>query len=392
MTRLPALLASSALAAVVTPAAAQSSRPAPSEARALVVRLVSPPQIGAGIIVGADDARVYIVTAKHVVRMGRREGVFVSFEGSPKDSVKATLADTAAEGVDIAVVTVARAALQRLPDFDRRGDPKILSFNHPVSPMGCPRGMCWAVPAPADRLVGIDRQGIIFQSVFVNPGSSGGALFNEYWEVVGMVTGDQPPRANALDIDQVLDQVHAFGHPVSLRRPNVPREGFPLHVGALVMTSTTKDEAASEQESRLPSGRLVLTRRGQTYGLTWHLSGLRLAPPNLAVHGGMGGVDVDFQWGRFLVQPFFEIGLASVEGRYDAGGYHLAGGDYVPLWRKAKQDVLGFGGGMSVLVGLLSHATLEMLVAHWSFTLPESLPTELGLPNLFIGAGFRWGL
>jgi len=356
------------------------------------VRIVSPPQIGAGIIVGADDARVYIATAKHVVRLGGRHGVFVSFHDSPTDSVKAILADTAAEGVDIAVVTVALGTLRRLPAFDRRGDPKILRFNAAVSPMGCPRGVCWAVPAPADRVIGIDRQGIIFQSVFVNPGSSGGGLFNEYWEVVGMVTGDQPPRANALDIDQVLDQVHAFGHPVSLRRPKVPREGFPLHVGVLVMTSTTKDNNGLEQPSRLPSGRLVGTRRGQTYGLIWHVSGLRLTPPNLAINAAMGGMGLDFRWGRLVLQPFFEIGIARVEERFETGNYHILRPDAlkrVPLLQRQEQDGLGLGGGMSVLVGLVSHVTLEALAAHWTFNLPAN---RQPMPNLFLGAGLRWGL
>lgn len=392
MKHLRLLLASGALAATVSVAAAQSSRPAPSEARALVVRIVSPPQIGAGIIVGHDDARVYIATAKHVVRMGARHGIFVSFEDSPGDSVKAILADTAAEGVDIAVVAVARTALQRLPDFDRRGDPKILRFNAAVSPMGCPRGVCWAVPAPADRVVGTDRQGIIFQSVFVNPGSSGGALFNEYWEVVGMVTGDQPPRANALDIDQVLEQVRTFGHPVSLRRPNVPREGFPFHVGALVLMGISEESDPLAQESRFPSGRLVATRRGQTYGLTWHLSGLRLAPPNLAANAAMGGMGLDFRWGRLVLQPFFEIGIARVEERYQTGSYVIDGPDgpeQIPVWQQEEEDGLGLGGGVSILVGLVSHATLEVLAAHWTFNLPANVQP---MPNLFVGAGLRWGL
>jgi len=44
---------------------------------------------------------------------------------------------------------------------------------------------------------------------------------------------------------------------------------------------------------------------------------------------------------------------------------------------------------MSVLVGLVSHVTLEALAAHWTFNLPAN---RQPMPNLFLGAGLRWGL
>lgn len=381
---------------------AQQSGPAPEEARELVFKVASrwivqrgesadtTPKLGAGVIVGVDDDRVYLVTAKHVVRArGLATEVTVTARHGGKTDIPATIVDTAGENIDLAVLTVARVAVGRIPALDRRGDPNRLRFNDPVSPMGCPNGICWGVPAPADRVIGIVGQDLIVQSQFIAPGSSGGALFNQYWEVVGVVTGEQPPRANALDIDLVVELVRGMKHPVSLRRAKVPRAGYAIHLGALVLAPLSNTGGALGAETRFPSGRVVASRRGDLYGLTWHLSGLRLAPRNLTVTAGMGGVGLGFRWGPLTAQPFVEVGLGRVEGRWDAEGYVEAGGAYVPLWRKEKQDGLGIGAGLSLLMTIAPHLTVEALAGHWSFNRPDNIPA---LPGLFAGGGVRLGL
>jgi hypothetical protein len=396
-----AFLVVAVVAASAGPVLAQSANPAPPAARELVVKVRSwfgeggELEVGSGVIVGADAERIYLATARHVVRKGEpATRVYVSLQGSPADSILATPSDSARSGIDVAVLTIPRAALPRgLPPLDRLGAVGKLKFGDPVSPMGCPQGVCWGVPVPADRIVGIDRQGIIFQSVFVKGGSSGGALFNQYWEVVGIVTEDEPPRANAVPIDEALALVRAWGYPVQLHRSKVPRAGYALHVGALLMTRVGGAVPALGGEGRFPSGRIVATRRGDTFGVVWHVSGLRLAPRNLAVTAAMGGLGVDFHYGRFTAQPFLELGIGRVEGRFDAGGYSVAGAGgtatYVPFWQQQKEDGLGVGGGLSVQAVVAPHITLELLAGHWSFNLPDSLPK---LPNLFVGTGLRWGL
>ena len=225
-------------------------------------------------------------------------------------------------------------------------------------------------------------------------GSSGGALFNEYWEVVGIVTEDEPPRANAIPMDQVLALVSAWGYPVQLRKAKVPRYGYSIHLGAMVLAGIGGTEGTPEADQRFPSGRIVASRRGETYGLVWHLSGLRLAPQNLTVSAAMGGVGVDFKYGRVTAQPFFEAGLGRVEGRFVAGGYSATagtGGDttHVTVWGTEQQDGLGVGAGLSLQALVAPHLTLEVLAAHWSFSIPDSLPQ---LPAVFVGTGLRWGL
>jgi S1-C subfamily serine protease len=390
----------SVTASPIALARAQTSATGPKEARDLVLALesnfVAPidsvltphQELGAAVIIGVDSTRVYLATAKHVVfwRGLAVEVTARSFEDSTT-RIPATIADTV-PNLDLAVIIIPRRALARLPAMDRRGSSRALRYNEPVTPMGCPRGSCWGVPAPPDRVVGVDPQGIIFQSVFVNPGSSGGALFNEYWEVAGLITNDNPPRANALAIEDVVKQVRALKHPVSLRPPNVPRAGYSIHFGASVLVGLGAMSEELVPESRFPSGRLVATRRGQHYDITWHVSALRLAPRNLLGTAVLGGLGVDFRWGIITAQPFAEVGLGWVEGRHDLGGYWV-GTEYVPYLRSERENGLAAGGGMSFLATIAPHTTLEILAAHWAFKEPIGVPD---FPGLFVGGGLRWGL
>ena len=144
-----------ALVGSVPPALAQSANPAPPAARELVVRVRSwfgeggELDVGSAVVVGADDERVYLTTARHVVRkMEPASQVYVSFDGQ-QDSILATPSDSARSDVDIAVLTIPRAALPgELPRFDRLGDVGKLRFGDAVSPMGCPQGVCWACRCP----------------------------------------------------------------------------------------------------------------------------------------------------------------------------------------------------------------------------------------------------
>lgn len=399
--RPPFLLAWLTVAASpVASAWAQTSATAPKEARGLVLAVesnfmalidsVSTPheELGAAVIIGVDSARVYLATAKHVIFWrGLAVKVVARSFGDSTTPIPATIADTV-PSLDLAVITISREGLAALPALDRRGSSVDLRYNDPVTPMGCPRGACWGVPAPPDRVVGVDPQGIIFQSVFVNPGSSGGALFNEYWEVAGLITNDNPPRANALAIEDVVQEFQALKYPVSLRRPNVPRAGYSIHVGGSLLAGLGAQSEELVPEGRFPSGRLLATRRGQHHDLTWHVSALRLAPHNLQGTAVMGGVGVDFRWEMVTVQPFAEVGLGWVEGRRDLGGYWL-GTRYVPYLRELRENGLAAGGGVSFLATIAPHTTLEILAAHWALKEPLGVPD---FPGIFVGGGLRWGL
>ncbi len=259
----------------------------PDEAKALIVKVVtyyqegSAPEVGAGIIVGATATDLYVATARHVVRRDTvAQRIWVVLPS--RDSAEAALVARARSRLDLAVLRVsvdsARWRRWTAYSWDRRGEPGSLRGNDPVSPVGCPQDSCWQAPAPADRVIGVDRLGILFQSSFVGPGSSGGALFNAWWEVVGMVTEDAPPRANAIRIDEVLAQVQAWRIPVTLKRPSLPRAGYRTTIGLLLLTPTSSTGAGTTR-SGVPGGRLTIVHQVMS-AVSWHVAALRLTPQN----------------------------------------------------------------------------------------------------------------
>ncbi len=382
---------------------ARAAAHVPDEAKRLVVQVVgrfpandalevdAGTEVGAGIIVGATSENVFIATARHVLSqqgVGVRD-VWVVFPGQPNDSVRATQLQGRRAGLDLAVISVplasASALRAGLPALDRRGDVRSLKSGAPVTPVGCPQGVCWEAPSSPDRILGIDLQGIIFQTNFIAPGSSGGALFNEWWEVVGLVTEEQPPRGQAIPIDRVVDQVRHWGYPADLKKAAVPRGGYRTTVGvAMLAPSPAIDD-------RPPSGRVTLSSRPIPQ-VSWHAGLLRLAPENLAVTAGMAGVGLHLKKGRLALHPFVEAGFGRVEGRFVVDSYYVAtagGSDTVRVFNRVQDDGLGVGAGMTVEVIVLPRTILELVTGYWSFARPENASK---LNNLFVGGGVRLGL
>lgn len=372
----------------------------PDAAKALVVKVVSSfeagraPEFGAGIVFAAAGNTVYIATAGHVVQRDTvAQRIWVWFAGS-RDSVEATLARPPRPGLDVAVLSVvidaAHASRWTPRSWDRRGATRSLRPDDPVSPVGCPQGVCWQAPTPADRVVGIDRLGILFQSPFVDRGSSGGALFNAWWEVVGMVTEDAPPRANAIRIDEVLAQAEAWRLPVTLRRPAVPRGGYRASLGIAVL-APSPSPFESESDRRLLSGRITFSKRPISQA-SWHVALLRLAPENLGITAGMAGAALHLGVGRLALRPFLEAGFGRIQGRFDVGGYYVAGtggNRYVPVYDRVEGDGLGIGGGVATEVIVVPRTMLEITAGYWTFTPLENAPR---LNKVFVGVGMRWGV
>lgn len=382
-----------------TPAPPASTSNVPDEAKSLVVQIntfvgpgVSSPY-GAGIIIATQGDSLYIVTADHVLKFGNATPtVWVVF--ATGDSAAASILARGDSLIDLALlkVTADRASIARWTprSWDRVGDVLALRSDDPVSPVGCPEQKCWLAPSPADHVAWRDQLGIVFQSYFVSNGSSGGALFNQWWEVVGMVVEYAPPRPEAISIDRVLRTVRNWGQPVTLEPPSIPRAGYRTTIGFTVLAPGHGDEGIGA-EQRWPSGRLTLLRQAGPV-LRWHLAALRLAPANLAVSAGMVGLDLHLRQGRLALDPFVEAGFGHVETRHDLGGYLIAGsnGDvYVPLWERLVGDGIGVGGGATVEASLLPHIILSVTAGYWTFTTPLDAP-KLG--KVFVGGGVRLGL
>jgi hypothetical protein len=434
---------------------AQDVNPAPIQAKSLVVRIHAiqtggNAENGAGVIIAADQSAIYVLTARHVVAketVSDTTTTFVPvdsawvafFQGSATDSSRAEVIlldsgylatdrarfasarqtrDTAAiararttleqdsvliAGYDLAVLRIARRTASlppswTAPQLDRLGDPHAEEYGDAVSPIGCPRSACWIPPVPADRLVTVQPGEVVFQTVSVAPGSSGGALFNDLWEVIGIVTATRTPRATAIPINEAVGLLQRAGIPVQLRAARLPpRNGyhttFELSLLAPGSAAGVPDSLAVSR--RLPSGRLTLSWRGRS-ALTWHVSALRLAPYNTAVNAALGGIGYTLRVARFSAQPFAELGLGSVNSRYDRGGYYVlpkgatssaTSGAYVPLWTLESLSGVGVGGGLALEYVVAPQWSITANVARWSF---GQTPNAPAFPGFFSGGGLRW--
>jgi S1-C subfamily serine protease len=175
---------------------------------------------GSGIIFGVANDRLYIVTAKHVVRQsGQITGLKVSIKSLPGESLDAELADQSSSELDMAVVVVRDVQKYKIPvetiPFDRLGKPQSLQANEKVYALGLP-GERKDETLQADEFMETAVPKVLFRSKTVRPGYSGGALFNSNWQLVGMIRADDPPFAHALIIDQVLTKLREWRYPVNL--------------------------------------------------------------------------------------------------------------------------------------------------------------------------------
>lgn len=186
----------------------------------ITCRLGDKESFGAGIIFGYAGSRIYIATANHVVRQGTDEAknVRVRFKWLPGESIEAKLLEHVDINLDLAVLVVGdrlETDFKSLP-FDQLGDSTSLKRGHSVHSIGNPRGQQWRVNVTPDRVSDKVGDTISFESGFIGPGHSGGALLNERWELVGMIKADEPPDGVAVNIRSILNTLHRWDYPVKL--------------------------------------------------------------------------------------------------------------------------------------------------------------------------------
>jgi Trypsin-like peptidase domain len=372
------------------PLAAQRLSRMPPDAKSLVVQVLATggdeEEVGAGIVVSATD-RILIATAAHVVRTAQQGAkIRVVFQFARNDTVTAKV-EQVDRDLDLAVLSVARAGRVAQPfAFDRAGDPEALEAGSLVVPVGCPERTCWEAPVSGDRVISASARRVRFESFFVSPGSSGGALFNQQWEVVGLVTEKNSQDGVAVGIAEVADRLHKWNYPVQLRPTSIPRAGYRTSLSLAGLAPST---GAITESGRVPSGRLALFFRGQQR-IGWHVTALRLAPADLQVTGGMVGTSIALRAGRFSIAPFGEVGVARVKGRFKAGSYFVQSGSdsvEVPVWQTLTNDVIGVGVGADVEFLIAPHIALTGVAGHWDFRTDAQLRS---IPTAFAGAGVKY--
>ncbi len=357
-----------------------------------LVASVSGVEEGAAVLVGLGRDSLFLVTAGHVV-VDRVSGVpagevhvrFDDGRGVRVAKVRAFDLD-----LDLAVLTVRAepADPRRIPD--RLGDVSALEQGTAVHPIGCPNTRCHVTPVSDDRVQGLSFGLIEFQSPAIAPGSSGGALFNTEWEVVGVLLSTEPPYGIALSIDAVARRLRDWAVPFQLTYSSIPRAGYRVSFSSAALVPGGGDE--------LGSGRVSMVRRGSA-GMSWHVSGLRLAPENLRVLGVLGGVGYEVAlWRRLRIRPLVEVGFATISSQYDIGGWVDDTGEYNEVFRRLEAGSVGWGYGANASVVLLRGLALDVQVGKWSFATPvipagaQSVEAAPELDDWFWGLGLRYGI
>lgn len=180
-------------------------------------------QPGTAVVFALTSEQIYLVTATHVVRnKGRSPRAIELRFGGVDPAVRARLERFDDKGLDIAVLVVERRDtsgldLAALP-FDRLAPAGSVQRGDRVFVIGR-RQAALSVSATPDRVSAVRGDRIAFESNFVVPGFSGGPLFNNSWQLLGLMLSDDPPEVEAVAFAAIVAKLKEWGLPLSLRPP-----------------------------------------------------------------------------------------------------------------------------------------------------------------------------
>ena len=206
--------------------------------------------IGAGILFGAANDRLYVVTANHVVRRGATPctDIRVELRSLPGEPLAATLTTSFDARRDVAVLSIPGVREKGVDaaglPFDRLGDPTSLARGDGVFALGFPQGRPWGTNVTAIPIASASDSVIVFETSQVVPGNSGGALLDRRREIVGLVLNVQPPEATARNIAQVVELLRGWRFPVALRSRFALAEPELVSAGEGFSCALRRDETA----------------------------------------------------------------------------------------------------------------------------------------------------
>jgi len=203
------------------------SQKLPSEARGsstsqVVMLSVNTRGCAAGIVVGYDTKSIYVATAEHVISQANAHEtppVTVRFYGL-RDTRRGRVFSKSERpnAGDLAIVLIDRDELvNKFLDglnFAMLSPVAASPPNAPVTSIGCFGGTFWA-NGTEESLLASDQDYLHIQSN-VNEGQSGGGLFNDAWELIGMPLDLGVNQISARPIAAVLSDLRNWGVPVLL--------------------------------------------------------------------------------------------------------------------------------------------------------------------------------
>lgn len=240
---------------------------------------VTTQSVGTGFLVHSAG---YIVTNAHVVAGGNRFVVSFPYPDGSHDEREATLVGMDTR-LDLALLLAKGSnfppALVLAADNTVRRGSRVIAIGNPFG-MSDSVSVGYLAFKNRDMVVGDNQEGCELMQVDmgVNPGNSGGPLFNLRGEVVGVVSAVNTKGNSmgfAIPIDQVklvLPQLHNRGEVtrssigVSLRElDGTMASGLGLRVGQALALETVVPEGAAARAG-LRSGDLILKVAGQPVG------------------------------------------------------------------------------------------------------------------------------
>ena len=162
---------------------------------------------GTGIVFAATPERMYLVTAAHVVRAQGRNASDIELQfGEGKPTVRAQLGQFDTD-LDMAVLIVdqprkAGLDVDNLP-LDRLATAGAAHRGDQVFMIGR-RGERLSINVTPDRVSSVSDKTIAIESNFIVKGFSGGPLFSDRWQLLGMMVSDDPPEGTARPLPAML--------------------------------------------------------------------------------------------------------------------------------------------------------------------------------------------
>ena len=193
-------------------------------AKNLIVKVTGENIQGSGIVFGQQGSVLFIATANHVVRPGRQdvEDLRVEFAFWP-EALEAKLSGKFDRQLDLALLMVnleesflSETLLKEALPLSQEHYARDIGQNEKVYPIGHPPAQDWFVPPAAALVTAVEGEKIQFYFQ-CDQGYSGGGLFNERWDLVGMIRAFNPPLCQANSFHRLQATLKKWRAVVSLQ-------------------------------------------------------------------------------------------------------------------------------------------------------------------------------
>jgi hypothetical protein len=196
----------------------------------LVARITAENSDGAGIFFHVDDHYAYGITAKHVVFQHGKliEGLHAELRAwpgrqFPVEAIKLHYQeDLAVFRADLSSLGLSRAKMLEGIPLNQLGASEKLDPGDALFSLGHSPDNAWIAPKQPVRFArGVGANAFLFERDCPR-GHSGGAVFDEHWQLVGMMIDVEPPFCRALRIEPILKIIQGWKLEISLSQAPSP--------------------------------------------------------------------------------------------------------------------------------------------------------------------------